>query len=115
MAYLTIAGSNYRARVDTTNGRRIQIEDRFRALNGSLIVSRTTQKKEATVEIIGPAAGGVLSIAAADTLMTALATGNVAITGDIGSFTAAARDIGFRDIASASGKARFVTATLEEV
>lgn len=115
MPYLEIGGTTYRVRVDAASGSRILFENRFRGLDGSLVVDRLTSKKEVTVEIIGPSAGGALSISAANTLMDTLAGGNVAITGDIGSFTAAARDLGHRDIVTAGGKARFVTVTLEQV
>jgi hypothetical protein len=115
MPHLTIAGATYRVRIDGSTGRRILIENRFRALDGTLVVDRLTSKKEVTVEITGPSAGGVLSISAANTLIDALAAGNVSVAGDIGTFTAVARDIGHRDIVSAGGKARFVTVTLEQV
>lgn len=115
MAYLTIAGTAYRVRADGSSGRRIQIEQRTRAWDGSLIRSVRTVKKEATVEIIGPAAGGLFTIAQADTLMGILTAGNVAIAGDIGTFTAAARDIGYRDLVAVGLKARLVTATFEQV
>lgn len=115
MPYLTIGGTTYRVRADGSSGRRIQFEKRFRGLDASLTVDRIATKKEVTVEIIGPAGGGALSISAANTLIDTLTGGNVAVAGDIGSFTAAARDVGHRDIVTASGKARFVTATLEQV
>lgn len=115
MSYLTIGGTQYRVRIDGSSGRRIQIENRFRAMDGSLVVSRLATKKEVTVEIIGPAAGGGLSISAADSLMATLTGGNVSVAGDVGSLTAAARDVGYRDVKASGGTFRFVTATLEQV
>lgn len=84
-------------------------------MDGSIVRGTPTVKKEATVEIIGPASGGVFTIAAAETLMGTLTAGNVTVAGDIGSFTAAPRDVGWRDVVAAGAKARFITVTLEQV
>lgn len=113
MAFLTIEGTTYRARSST--GGRIQIENRFRAMDGSLVRGIYDTKKVASVEIIGPAAGGLFTIAEADTLMALLSDGNVTVAGDIGSFEAAARDIGYTDLVAAGAARRTVSATLEEV
>lgn len=115
MSYLTIAGSAYRIRSDGSTGRRIQFGLRFRAMDKSLVRGTETVKKEITVEVLGPASGVLFTIAAAETFIGVLTAGNVAVAGDVGSFTAAARDIGTRDIVAGGAKARLVTVTLEQV
>lgn len=115
MAYLTIAATAYRVRIEGSSGRRIVFEKRFRAMDVSLVRSVQGSKKEITVEVLGLSSGSVFSIAAAETFIGVLVAGNVSVAGDIGTFTAAPRDIGFRDLVAGGSTRRFVTVTLEQV
>lgn len=115
MAYLTIAGTTYRVRTDGSRGKLNIIENRERAIDGSLLVDRIAEKMELQVEILRGSTGAALSIAQANTLIGVLKAGNVAVSGDVGSFTARAKDIGYRDIRTGPGVIRQVSVTLEEV
>lgn len=120
MAYLTIGGTAYLVQVGQSRGRRLQIEHRRRAISGALLVDSIATKREAAVTITGAvSAGRFFTPAEAEVLIGVLATGAVAISGDIGSFTARPRDIGWVDVqdyrTSPPTTYRHVTATLEEV
>lgn len=123
MSYFTIAGTAYLIREDQSRGDRIQFEHRRRAIDGSLLVDPVANKKSVQVEITGlEAENRFFTIAEADTLIATLLAGSVAVAGDLGTFTARARDIGWVDGQHYPGGPhstptlyRLVTATLEEV
>lgn len=120
MSYLTIAGTAYLVRVGQGQGKRLQIENRRRAIDASLLVDPIADKREVPVEITGQeSAGRFFTPAEADTLITTLLAGNVAVAGDAGTFTARARDIGWVDGQAYPGGVptlyRWVSATLEQV
>ncbi len=120
MAYVTIAGIAYLVREGDSRGRVLQIENRRRAIDGGLLVDSIATKREVTLQLAGlVSAGRNFTIAEANALIAVLTGGSVAVAGDIGSFTARARDIGYldeQDWRSGSPVAfRIVTATLEEV
>lgn len=114
MPYLTIAGTTYGARVNAGAGRRIQVENRFRALDGSLVVDRIASKEEKTVTILDNN-GTRLTITTAETLIDTLTAGNVTVGGDIMSGTCAAKDISTEDTWVSGAAVRSVTVTFEEV
>jgi len=98
MSYLSINGTEYMIREEDGRGRLLQIENRRRAIDASLLVDSIATKREVQTQIVGLAsAGRFFTPAEADSLMAALAAGTVTITGDVGSFTARARDIGWTD------------------
>lgn len=98
MAFLTIGGTEYLVRVGQARGRDILIENRRRAVDGSLLVDLIASKEEVSVEITGLAsAGRFFTIAEANALRTTLKAGAVTVGGDMASITARARDIGYVD------------------
>ena len=120
MAYLTINGTAYLIREGQSQGRRLQIENRRRAIDASLLVDSVATKREASVELAGlVSAGRNFTIAEADALIATLAAGSVTVGGDMGAFTARARDIGWADAQDWRTGApviyRIVSVTLEEV
>ena len=121
MAYLTIGSTNYLVRLGQGRGRVTQIEGRRRAIDGTLLVDAIATKREVTVEITGAVSSGrFFTPGEANSLITTLMAGNVSVSGDVGTFTARARDVGWVDGQSGDGNGapvvyRWVTATLEEV
>jgi hypothetical protein len=118
--YLTINGTEYLVRVGDGRGRVAQVENRRRALDGSLLVDTIADKREIPIQITGAsAAGRFFTPSEADALIATLMAGNVTIGGDAAGMTARARDIGWEDGSDWTGGSpvtfRWVSATLEEV
>ena len=120
MAYLTLGGTAYLIREGQSKGRRLHIENRRRAIDASLLVDRVDEKDELQVEIAGLVSPGRnFTIAEANALIATLEAGSVTVGGDVGSFTARAKDIGYADVTDwRTGSPvtyRLVSVTLEEV
>lgn len=118
--YITINSVGYKIRVDQGQGQLLLIEQRNRAIDGSLLVDTITSKLEVPVEITGKTGDSrFFTVSEANSLITALRDGTVQVGGDVGTFTARARDIGWRDIQDNDGVNvtvyRWVSAVLEEV
>ena len=120
MPYITIESAEYMVRVGQGRGRTIQAEVRRRAIDGSLLVDPIASKREVTVEITGDAdTGTFFTPEEADYLIDVLTSGPVSVSGDVGTFTAIARDVAWLDGQDHTGGQptvyRWVTCTLEEV
>lgn len=124
MPYLLIDDEEYLVAVAEGRGRRVAIEQRRRALDGSLLVETIATKLELPVTISGPAAAGRLfTVAEAEALMDTLSGGFVSVSGDlVGGVerTMRAKDVGWVDVDDPSDPdaptvARVVSATLEEL
>lgn len=120
MAYLTINGVDYLVRQGSVRGRWDLIENRRRAIDGSLLVDLIAEKRRVDLEITGRVADGrFFTIAQADTLMALLRGANVSVSGDSGTFTARASGIGWVDVqdfrTSPPLVYRHVSCTLEAV
>lgn len=119
--YLTINGTDYLVREGEARGRWLQIENRRRAVDGSLLVDPIADKRHAEVEFTGlVSAGRFFTPTEADALMATLLAGTVTVGGTLASqFTASASDVGWLDVqdheTSPPTIYRHVTCTLEEV
>jgi hypothetical protein len=122
MAYVTVNGVAYLVEEDSGRGRVLQVEQRRRAIDGSLLVDSIATKLEVPLEFTGlVSAGRFFTVLEATVLMGTLLAGNVTIGGDVGNFTARATDVGWRDMQhrpidhGPPVLYRWVSCTLEEV
>lgn len=120
MAYLSINGTAYIVRVGKGRGQRLQVENRRRAIDASLLVDPIATKKEVQVEIAGlVSARRYFTVTEADALIATLVAGSVTVAGEIGSFTGRARDVSWTDEQDSRvyppAPYRLISTTIEEV
>jgi hypothetical protein len=121
MPYLSVNGTTYRTAYRTGEARRITIQQRRRALDGSLLVDDVVggdadepEKEENTVEFLGTSST-LFTIDTAKAFALVLTGGNVSVTGNVGTYTARAKDVKEKDVTYSAGVFRVVSAVLEEV
>lgn len=125
MAHITINGTTYRTLATSGQSRGIVGQQRRRAINFNLLVddvaggsAAVSEKQEDTLDFIGTVSGSstvLFTITTAKAFRALLLSGSVTVAGDVGSYTARARDVRERDVPVGAGIWRVVSATLEEV